>query len=579
MKDNSVLSVSRMSNLIHRRHPRSSTVKRLAVLLGFPLLFAAGFSTVWLNLVHTGVTAKPQLLSRRSAATTASSVCNLLPAAIVTFPQFGRHGQVLSSYTPGDSIWPRSVFYGDYKNFASYMSDVQAAAINTFETGGFLKDPGTSGCTSSDFALSGGTGVCGNWHQSMITQNMNPALSATQTFGMPWLSQTDTINGPNVFTSCSNGTCTPSWGWPALTDYTSTLQQYAQQYGMVVGQISPDEWTTSIATDPNANLLAQGLGLEGTGTPHVIWGADPLEGRTVNMLSSLTSDYPIYELGGNAQFNGIPGWLQDYEVIEGVRNQVVAARGSLPSNIVGGCSGIAYIKRTNDTQYTPGVDTPESNPYGTGGIVDEVMYAVAHGFTGFRNYEFDIIRAQQRANDPICTTNNCALEQTGCSPISAYSGFRGLGQDRWYALAAAYNMVKTVEPYALQPMMTAPANCDSTGNGSGDPIICGAHQGNGGRLVVIINFSTNSNSYTFNPAAYVFAGGSAKSWKIIGSTDGSCGLQTTLPSVGDCGRGPTTINGVTWTQGSVMASPSAAPMSITALNMQPTEVDLFLYHQ
>jgi hypothetical protein len=557
-------------------------MKRLAVLLGIPLLFAAGFSCIWFNNSHISVTAKPQLLSRRSAATTTSSVRSLLPAAIVTFPQFGRHGRVLSSYTPADSIWPRSVFYGDYKNFASFMSDVQLAAINTFETGAFLKDPGTSGCTSANFALSGGTGNCGNWHQSMVTNTMNPALNATRTYGMPWLSQTDTLVYNSSFTTCSNGTCTPSWGYPALTDYTLTTQQYAQQYGMFVAQISPDEWTTSIATDANAKLLAQGISLQETGTPHVIWGADPLEGNTSNMLSSLTSGYAIYELGANASATGLPGWLQDFETEEGIRNQVVAARGALPSNIVGGCSGSAYYKRTNDTQYTPGVDTLAFVAQPPGAMVDEIMYAVAHGFTGFRSYEFDILRAPLRANAPICTTSNgsgCTLLETGCSPISAYSAFNGIGQDRWYAMAAAYNMVKTVEAYALQPMMTAPANCDSTGNGSGDPIICGAHQGNGGRLVVIINFSTNSNSYTFNPAAYAFAGGSAKSWKIIGSTDRSCGLQTTLPSVSDCGRGPTTINGVMWTQGSMMPSPSAAPTSVTNLNMQPTEVDVFLYHQ
>ena len=452
------------------------------------------------------------------------------------------------------------------------MSDVQAAAINTFETGGFLLDPGTSGCSSANFALSGGSGACGNWHQTMITNMMNPALSATQTYGMPWLSRTDTIAYAGFY---QNGAAT--WKAPALTDYTSMIQQYAQQYGMFVGQISPDEYTNTLGP-----LTGAALGLQGSNTPHVIWGADPLEGWNTNMLNSNTSDYPIYELGSNASGSGLPGMLQDYETEEGIRNQVVAARGALPSNVVGSCSGVAYVKRTNDAKYKPGVDTRKYIAQPPGEMPDEIMYAVAHGFGGIRLYNFDSVYAAQRASDPVCTDPNpanCDLEQTGCSPISAYSGFNGLGQDRWYAAAAAFNVVKTVEPYVLQPMMAAPANCDSTGNGSGDPIICGAHQGNGGRLVVIINFSTNPHSYTFDPGAYVFAGGTAQSWKIIGSTDTSCGPQTTLPSVSDCGRGPTTVNGVTWTQGTAMPSAAAAPTTITTLNMQPTEVDVFLYHQ
>jgi hypothetical protein len=577
-------------------------VKKLLVPSAILLLFGAGFWCVWFDLFHISVSVRRQLSPGRGDAGAATTIPSLISGASNSFPHFGRHGRILSTYTPGDSIWPRSMFYGGYDGaFANFTSDVQAAAINVFETGGFLRDPTIWGCNSSNFALSGGggtwqTNTCGNWHDFMVKGVMNPELSASQSFGMPFLARTDTIAyHQNVFFSCGPtvGSCTPSWAAPVISDYTSLLQQYAQQYGMFVAQISPDEWGTSIATNPEAYAWAQDLGLEGTGTPHVPWGADPLQGNTTNMLSSLTSDYIINETGGaysnstNGAAGALPASLSDFEQADSIRAQVIAARGPVATLIVGSaCAGISYLKKTNDTQYTPGVDVPIGNPSGTGVGIDQIMYTVAHGFGGYRNYDFDVVYAASRANDPICTSptgSGCAMEQTGCSPPAAYSVFHGVGQDRWYASSAAYNIVKTVEPYVLQPMGTAPSNCDSTGNGTGDPFVCGVHTGNGGNLVIIINFSANSNSYTFNPAAYVFAGGTAQSWKIIGSTDGSCGPQTTLPSVSDCSRGPTQVIGATtvnpWTLGSVIPSPGVAPTTVTTLNMRPTEVNVFLYHQ
>ena len=130
----------------------------------------------------------------------------------------------------------------------------------------------------------------------------------------------------------------------------------------------------------------------------------------------------------------------------------------------------------------------------------------------------------------------------------------------------------------------------NTANGTLDNpagVVCGAKSGNSGHLVIIINYQVNSANYTYNPSAYVYSGGSALAWIIRASNDDSCGPEAYPAALGqtinDCGRGATSIIGATmvspWIPGATLPAAGTPPTTTTTLNMQPMEVDVFLYHQ
>lgn len=559
------------------------------------------------------------------------------PTPAGTFAHFSNTGVALTTYTPGSSIFPRSQFMGYYANspyysgtWNNYVADVQAAAFNASEQGS-TRDPVQSGCLSTNFALgpgagtgthSGGTGwqtnECGNWHDAMANGFVDPILNGLQNAGLATLVQIDNwrpdLTNQSVIYSCGStiGSCIANWPQPAITDWRILLQQHAATNHDVIAQIGPDEFGEggqecgtcyNAATNPYMNAFVRDFGLEGSGQPHVILGWENLLGDTTNQLSALHSDHNVLEV-----YSGQGTWaslLGDFHRVDSQRAQMVNARGPLPLLVLTSCNGPSYI-RNNDTQFRDGIDTIVGVRWaadvGAGFDMDLAMFAVVHGYAGSREYAFDGQFAGGRAIDP-----NGTSEQTGCSPISAatttkISGlYTGLGQDRWYASSAAYNMIKQLEPYVFMPTMAAPNQaqaCDSDASVStaGDPILCGARSGNGGRLVFIENVSSSSRTFAFNPASYVFASGTAQSWKVIGSTDGSCGAQTTLPSVSDCIKGGTQVIGATtvnpWTAGSTWPAAGTAPTTtgcggvggtfaggVCTLSMQPTEVDAFLYHQ
>ena len=86
---------------------------------------------------------------------------------------------MVSTYTPGTSMFVRSL-YGSGAlsipnpdaNWYIPPADAQAVGINVLESG-LAPDPFGVGCTTANFALSGGggtwqTNMCGNWHQFFI---------------------------------------------------------------------------------------------------------------------------------------------------------------------------------------------------------------------------------------------------------------------------------------------------------------------------------------------------------------------------------------------------------------------------
>ena len=121
--------------------PRRSTGKCLATVLAIPLMFAAGFSSVWFHLFHIRVAPNLKLSSSETPLRTTPSIAVSLPPNGV-FQQFGLRGNSLSSYNPGTSMFVRSLYgsSGVILNGAEgtwYIppADALGAAMNVVEHG------------------------------------------------------------------------------------------------------------------------------------------------------------------------------------------------------------------------------------------------------------------------------------------------------------------------------------------------------------------------------------------------------------------------------------------------------------
>ena len=386
-----------------------------------------------------------------------------------------------------------------------------------------------------------------------------------------------------------------------------------------------------------------GLGIAnsyGAGFQHPAFGQDPFIYNTGNItwLAPTLSDFNVLEATNDPNLAGIAGnvdpdihlqaYLKSGLFVDRMVAQANATRGSVVPSIVDiYTTGPYYFKGNSGTnQFTLGVDYDQCGGFSRvcstappAMIIDQAFFAVAHGYAGVRAYFYD---GATMAHDRMTTANQCStlpntsgcvMLQEGASSLAnlngaAPVGYGGLGQDRLAAMAAFNAMINgpqsslgggSLLPYVMQPAMAPP---DQTGSGTcltysntntsntilDNPkgIVCGAKSGNGGHLVVIINYQNATTTYTYNPSTYVFPGGSALAWKLTASINQGCGTEAYPAALGvtitDCGIGATSIIGATtvspWIPGAILPAAGIAPTTTTTLNMQPSEVDVFLYH-
>src|ERR1700730_611274 len=99
----------------------------------------------------------------------------------------------------------------------------------------------------------------------------------------------------------------------------------------------------------------------------------------------------------------------------------------------------------------------------------QIMFAAAKGFAGIRAYGFDsAINLDSRKSGAIGS-----WQQTFVNPTEP------VGIARWQAMSAAFNLIKTLEPYLLQPQSNA--------LDLGPTVYAGAKDGSNGRLFIAIN--------------------------------------------------------------------------------------------
>ena len=549
------------------------------------------------------------------------------------FPQFALGGQILTTYTPGKSIYVNSWDQGTYTNGSEGNStpmsnaDAIGGGVTVFNHSLF-SSPAVIGCNATNFALSGGTGNCGNWHNYYATNLAGADQAEFNATGIASLGVSDNLE-TNRF-DFFNVDGTQNWAYPALND---EVQQFVANPAIIMHR-SFDELFLNANNLPFAQngydgdfaaelaMMEVVLG-HNPAQPHVAWGA---ETKNQGFDDWYTNNNPTWSDFVWAENLGLSGTTDnDRMMMESQDHYRTVLTPQLPNPNEPffpetGAGGYSYCKAHvgQPWAYDPALGDVNLGPGNAPGpAIDDVIYPAAHGFPGSWSYAFDS-SAPSRSNNSACTNAQClagapnCTEEEGTSPIGAWTAFHGMGQDRWYAWSIVANLTKTYQAYILQPMAaTQPANCVTGAqvtcsgvncSSPGDPIICGAHQGNGGFFVIIENFSDSPNTYSYNQAPYYQTGAGATNvtWKLQGSNNRGCNNMTSTGTAAspnntngissysanggltgnyDCGIGDSWINGLdSWQPG--QAFPTGAPVAngTLTLNMTANEVDVFLYH-
>lgn len=164
-----------------------------------------------------------------------------------------------------------------------------------------------------------------------------------------------------------------------------------------------------------------------------------------------------------------------------------------------GLTGDGYTKNGPGSSFVPGQDTLDVPGMTPVRVAAQVLYAAARNMAGVRAYGYD--GAGWKYQRSYSATGTSGLQQ-GTDPF-------GLGQDRWRAMSAAFNLVQKLEPDLLQPPVSA--------IDLGADFVTGAKQGPNSRVLVAINYSETSHTETVNLAPYQYGGATGiERYRLLG---------------------------------------------------------------
>jgi hypothetical protein len=180
-----------------------------------------------------------------------------------------------------------------------------------------------------------------------------------------------------------------------------------------------------------------------------------------------------------------------------VRSRLAVTQMQTPQMQQVSLTGPFYTKRTTGSQYAPGVDLLQAGSISPESIAFSILYAAAAGMAGVRGYAYDFAHwKDQRANSPVGSGNI----QTGADPFA-------VGVERWQAMSAAFNLIKTIEPYLLQPMMNA--------EDLGPTIVTGVRSGTNSRLFMALNSLDISQTVAVDLTPYK-QGATLDRYRVVG---------------------------------------------------------------
>ncbi|WP_394830175.1 Ig-like domain-containing protein [Pendulispora rubella] len=444
------------------------------------------------------------------------------------FPHFSSDGKVLNAYTPGSSLWVRDLFALTPDEFASPVqnpnlaSQARAAGVNTLEIGFYLNRPDQNDAT---------------WRPGFDARWANYEKIAKDN-GFKYVLGGDEVARKPVNVLFSIGETKDPDGVASGPGRVRYALEKVKASGIVVslemvdevsflwgGQPNPQTEHPEAPSDAFVRLMSVMNGA--TNRPNLTW---PIAGGAHHYPSGPSVAHAWMGDPAFADYASMyhtvtlanPSYAHDYSIRESVNAMEavhsyllgpLGLRRNAPQlGFASTCSGWFLKPAAGDaSEPTEREILLNRNTAEIPGL--SVMYAVAAGQAGLRGYHFDSLTWRTaRANAP----EGIGSYQNGASPptVQYANGVTSLdpvGTDRWFGIAAAFNLVKQLEGYFLSPQINAIH--------LGPSIVTGAREGNGGRTLLAINGSEVPSTQRVNLAPYRYPGGaSIVRYRLLGGS-------------------------------------------------------------
>lgn len=439
-------------------------------------------------------------------------------------PHFSNAGAMLTTYDAGSSLFVRTLFSGptpDYDFDAAKSGDpnlvqeVNAAAINALTLGIYSNPADLSGWNPNNYS-----------NQANTFASFQALWDATNAQRMSYL----TANGWSVLLTGDDIARTVNEMIDSIFDPYSTQKiQYVLQYwknsGTALGIEMIDEadgawgcnplastagywnpWSPLFVTSPFSALEPI---LDGVPRPYIAWPTIGI-GAAVCLQNwqgnPSFADYTSLYWDRLWDVDPYPDGMSNYEMTSSFETKYAASLPVMQRNkpllVLVGFSGPSWNKNVTGTGFVPGVDSLIHPAWTPAQVSEQIFLDIAKGAAGVRLYQFE--HAYQAATVWPAGTQ---FVQEGTSPQ--------VGVPRWAAMSAAFNLVKSIEPYALSPMTNA--------IDLGPYVETGAHSGPSGNLLIAINTLDNPQTIQADLGPYV-TGSAVTRYRLAGSAFSSQSL-------------------------------------------------------
>jgi len=432
-------------------------------------------------------------------------------------PHFSKSGDILTVYDPNNSLFVRTLFGGPLPNYdldpkktgdPNMIAETNAAAINVLTVGIYSNPADQSGWNPS------------NYSNQNTFANFKQQWDATDAQSMSDLTANDwsiLLTGDDIARSTNE--MIDSIFDPYSTQKIQYLLNYWKNSGKALGIEMIDEadgdwgcdplasaagywnkWSPSFVTSPFIGLESI---LNGVPRPNIAWPTLGIGGPVCLQNWQGNPNFADYtslywdRLWGTDPY---PDGDSNYEVTSSFENKYVASlpliQRDKPLLVLVGFSGPSWNKNVTGTGFDPAVDTLLHPAWTPTQVSDQIFLDIAKGAAGVRLYQLE-----HWADAAIVWPAGTQFVQVGTSPH--------LGIPRWAAMSAAFNLVKSLEPYVLSPMTNAPD--------LGPFVETGAHSGAAGNLLIAINTLDNPQTIAADLTPYV-TGFAVTRYRLVASS-------------------------------------------------------------
>jgi hypothetical protein len=411
-------------------------------------------------------------------------------------PHFSRDGQILHHYTPGRSIFVRTLFKLRPEFLAAHpqlIAKIKEAGVNTL-TAGFFPNPADNGqATFQDWSRD-----WSNRWKITLEQARKADLSLC-------LIGDDLARTPRELHAVLTLPWAPHAGSTALTAARDSrrvvcIEMIDEGNALWGDTASPHDhrWSKKQPPIPDDAFLRLMAILNAVpNRPPLTWPvvgwASPLIAHAW-MGNPALSDYATHywypgefaTLGENAH--------DMVSKIKARQRQLTVGR---PFMVLTKITGAFYVKRGPGSEYVPRQDKLIDAPYTPASVAAQIIRSAALGASGVRVYAFDSLWADDRRDGRAGDTL-----QTGANPLT------GVGLTRWNAMAAAFHLIEKIEPILLDRQLPAPD--------WGDDFTTAVRQGTTGRLFIAVSNADKTLSHPLDLTPWLYPGGKIRQYHLQG---------------------------------------------------------------